>query len=442
MKRFFWSLFIALWLGAALTALVQAIFILGLAPRSISGPRYLDISDGVMSAEGQLAAQYLDGRGDGACRKYLETLGRSNHLEYGLIADGRLIGDLKPGWTTAYKNALTNQVRGISATLSGPVTFAEYVGGPNRTVFVVQAPPLAKGLVFFRLILVIIVPAIVCLLVARRYALPVERLRVVARKLAEGDLSARATPHGRPKGELQDLTNDFDLMAARLEEQASDQNRFLADVSHEIRSPLTRIKLVAELLRKGGKDREDLLGRIDHDCERLGWMVSQLSSLARLDHVATIDSREFDLATLAGQVIDQYSLEAETRGVDMLWDGESDLNVLAEPGSVYTALENLVRNALRFAPPGSDVAVAGGRQGSFVYVEVLDRGPGVEPAQLAKLTLPFFRGAKLDPSTEGGLGLGLAIASRCATANGGSLELANRECQGFRARLILPARPR
>ncbi|MBS1702566.1 MAG: HAMP domain-containing histidine kinase [Armatimonadetes bacterium] len=438
MKRFFWSLYISLFIGVALTVLLQFVFLLSVSTRSFGFRHFQEMSASTMQAPGTLAAKYLEEQGPDACRAYLRSLGTSKELSYGLVSNGVGYGDLQEGWQSVYEASLKKQGREVRFSMTGPISAASYIGGTSHSVFIVQAPPLGSPLTLVRVFLIIAVPVLMCLIVARRYALPVERLRAAAHRIANGDLSARAGEGKRRFTELEDLTTDFDQMATTLEEQAKEQTRFLADVSHEIRSPVARMKLVNELLRKNPPNREDLLDRLDQDCERLGWMVGQLSSLSRLDHHQVLDTREYDLAGLAQSVVEQYSLEASAKKVSLSYEGPLSLSQHGEPGSIYSALENLVRNALRFAPASTAVTVHLSTLDHWAALQVLDQGPGAPEEIVNRLTKPFYRGVDQPAGGQDGLGLGLAIAGRAAKANHGTLELKNRPEGGFSATIKLP----
>ena len=275
---------------------------------------------------------------------------------------------------------------------------------------------------------------------------PVQRIRLGFDRLAKGDFATRLGPSmGRRRDEIADLARDFDTMAKRLEELVSARDRLLADVSHELRSPLARLQLAIGLARQDPSKVEGSLERISREAARLDEMVGELLTLAKLESGVRYSEDYFDLAEVVKAVAEDAKYESGPPGITVAVgidppDEEREWVVLGNGKLVSHAVENIVRNALKFSPPGRTVRIflddgpTGGPQG-FFRLQVIDQGPGVPDSLLATLFKPFVQGA----GDGNGFGLGLAIAERAIIAHGGSIKAHNQPGAGLGILVMLPA---
>lgn len=293
-------------------------------------------------------------------------------------------------------------------------------------------------------ILVLAVSAAVCYLLTRWLTKPILHLREASMQIAEGNLGARVESKLERRGdEFGDLARDFNAMAGRIETLLSSQRQLISDVSHEFRSPLTRINLALDLVRRrlGEADEFD---RISTDLEKLNEMIGRLLTVARLESgAAPIASERVDLGAVVTEIVEDAKLEAAGRPCTMVCDCEGDFAVLGDENLLRSAIENIVRNAIYYTHPDSEIRVAltqaveaGSRE---VQLRVSDRGPGVPASDLENIFKPFHRVADARDRQSGGAGLGLAIASRVVALHHGSLHAANREGGGLEITLQLPA---
>ncbi|ROT95437.1 HAMP domain-containing protein [Altererythrobacter sp. FM1] len=271
---------------------------------------------------------------------------------------------------------------------------------------------------------------------------PIHRLQAGFGRLAQGDLSVRLGPTmGRRKDEVADLARDFDAMAERLQELVDARDRLLHDVSHELRSPLARMRLAADLLRRDPARLETSLDRIDHEADHLDALVGELLTLARLESDAGPSEDYFDLLEVLRLVVNDAQFEAEAQGVTLNVELPADSSddewlILGSGQLVHRAFENILRNALRFSPQGLAVHLTLARTGTgCCTVTVDDEGPGIAEGEAARLLQPFVQGAN---QSGAGFGLGLGIARRAIAASGGSVTLANRASGGLRVTITLP----
>ncbi|KMS51851.1 hypothetical protein V474_02080 [Novosphingobium barchaimii LL02] len=273
---------------------------------------------------------------------------------------------------------------------------------------------------------------------------PINHLRRGFERLARGELATRVSPAiGARRDEVADLAHEFDRTARLIEQLVQGRDRLLHDVSHELRSPLARLQLAIALARQTPARTESAMDRMEREVERLDGLVGELLTLARAENEQDPGDDYFDLVGVAASVIADACYEAQPAGIEITFDapGEEDEERPPVRGSselMRRAIENVVRNALRFSPPKGRIEVgcvylAG--EASF-RLSVVDEGPGVPPDLIDTLFEPFVRG-KADGQ---GLGLGLAIASRAVAAHKGRIVAANLPGQGLKVEFEIPAK--
>jgi len=298
----------------------------------------------------------------------------------------------------------------------------------------VQAPTLA-----IRFLLVLGIATLLCWILARHLTTPVRTLRAAAARLAAGELGVRVGDSvGRRGDEIADLARDFDRMAERLQEMLESRERLLRDVSHELRSPLSRLAVALELARNAPPGETEALDRIELEAGRLNELIGELLTLTRLGEEQGSRRREvLDLGELVREVAGDAGYEAAGRGVEVCVVVHGDPRVAGSPPELRSAVENVVRNAVRFSPAGSAVEVDVRSGDGACTVTVRDRGPGVPEELLPRLFEPFFKG---DPARShgGGSGLGLAIARRAVELHGGTITARHREEGGLEVEIRLP----
>ncbi|GAB4249634.1 sensor histidine kinase [Deferrisoma sp.] len=293
-----------------------------------------------------------------------------------------------------------------------------------------------------RLALMFVVAGLVCFGLARYLAAPVRAIREATRELAAGNLGVRVGPRlGRRRDEIADLGRDFDRMAERLEALLAAHRTLLRDVSHELRSPLARLRVALELARDdAGPAALPSLDRAEREIGRLDHLIGEVLTLSRLQTAGPELRRErLDLAGLAEAVAADARFEAPDRAVRVSAEGPAVVE--GDPELLRRALENVVRNAVRHTPAGGEVRVEVGADGAEARVAVLDAGPGVPEADLERIFEPFRRVERARERGSGGAGLGLAIARAAVEAHGGRISAANRPEGGLRVEMGFPIPP-
>jgi two-component system sensor histidine kinase CpxA len=279
---------------------------------------------------------------------------------------------------------------------------------------------------------------------ARYLARPVGVLRETTRRFGVGDLGARVGGRAvRRRDEIGALARDFDAMAERIEALVGSQRRLLRDVSHELRSPLARLRVALELARdRAGEGAGEPLDRIEHEAARLDDLIGQLLLLERLEiGEPDVEAAAFDLSQLLGEVVDDASFEAAPAGRDVLFEECPPVQTQGYPSLMRSALDNVIRNAIRHAPEGTSIEVALAAVDGGATVTVRDHGSGVPDEHLETLFEPFSRVADARERTTGGAGLGLAITRRAIEIHGGSVEARNHPEGGLEIAIHLPATP-
>jgi len=282
---------------------------------------------------------------------------------------------------------------------------------------------------------ILVTVALLCWVLAVQLASPLRRLKETVDCFGRGDLSARM--HSRRKDEIGDVSRAFDRMADRIETLVRAERRLLQDVSHELRSPLARMGFAVELARKG-PDPDAALRQIKKDIERLGELVGELLEVTRAEgDPATRERDEIDLAGLVHSLVEECGLEAAARQIRLPIQNGPGVMVRGDRELLRRAIENVLRNALRYAPQQTAVEIAVGREGNRALVAVRDFGRGVPPGSLDQIFQPFFRVDAARDAASGGVGLGLAITRRAVELHHGSVRAENVN-PGLRVTVELP----
>jgi two-component system sensor histidine kinase CpxA len=310
---------------------------------------------------------------------------------------------------------------------------------PPRLVQLIEPKALA-----WRLGVMVVVVGVLSFWLAKYLSSPVAPLREATNRLSNGELSARVQGRvSRRRDEIGGLARDFDAMAERIEGLVESQQRLLRDVSHELRSPLARLSVALELARsKTGHELTAALDRIEVETGRLDELISQLLLLERLAAGGAEGEREeIDLVRLVAEVVEDAGYEAAADACEVRVTCSDILQrIVASPHLLRSALENILRNAVRHTPSGTAVEVSVTGRAGAVEITVRDQGPGVADDELEQIFDPFYRTSEARDRSSGGTGLGLAIAAGAIRAHGGSVEASNHPDGGLVVMVSLPRR--
>jgi two-component system sensor histidine kinase CpxA len=289
------------------------------------------------------------------------------------------------------------------------------------------------------LILFSVTGVIFCYLVARNLTKPLARLGDAASSIAEGHLETRVDPSlRRRRDEIAELARNFDRMAERIEVLITGQRRLLGDVSHELRSPLARLMVALSLVKQGpAEEAAENLDRIALEAQRIDALIGQLLTLTRIDSGVDRGSPvRFDLTNLVREVANDGDFEARAQNRSVTVGRADACTVSGFEELLRSAVENVLRNAIRYTAEGTAVEISLQRTGSRAVIRVRDHGPGVPEALLSDIFLPFRRVANRDSE---GAGLGLAIADHAVRVHRGLIHAVNAPDSGLIVEIDLPA---
>jgi len=299
-----------------------------------------------------------------------------------------------------------------------------------------------RGLQFFFLqpqhLWIIGLVVLLCYAFAYHLTSPVRRLRSVVDCFGHGDFSARA-PANR-KDELGDLARSFNEMAGRIQTLLAAERRLLLDISHELRSPLARLGVAVELARSG-EDREHMLDRIQKEADRLNELVAELLQVTRVESDPSMQKNDpVRLDELLADLVYDSLLEAKTKDCTLLLKAPVSAIVSGDEELIRRAIENVLRNAIRYAPQGTAIDIELAKLPDAALISVRDYGPGVPEEAVSRIFDPFYRVDSDRNRVSGGLGLGLAIARRAVELHKGRLSARNAH-PGLLVTIELPLAP-
>jgi two-component system sensor histidine kinase CpxA len=450
MRSLFLKIFLAFWFTAVL---IELALVIGwsLEPEQVI-QRWRSLTGDALSFYATSAAQIAETGGQKPLAEYLNRLNSSYRI-HAFLLDAQ--GNPLTGTVTSEERKLA-----LSAAASGSpelmIKSRQAIGaqraiGPSGKQYILVAELPRRSIGPFsgpfsrqarNWIIAILISGLICYLLTRYLTGPVLRLRTAARDIATGDLSSRAPAKlGRRHDELGELVRDFNEMAFRIEELVRSQQQLIRDISHELRSPLARMTMALGLAReRQGPEAEAALDRIEREAERLNELIGRLLVLARIQAAtAPPEKTPVSLATVISDVAEDAEFEAQGRGCRLVYHCDADCTVMGSQELLRSAVENVVRNALRYTPPQSTVEIAlECKNGGPATIRIRDHGPGVPESELPKIFRPFYRVASARDRQSGGTGIGLAIAEGAMRLHGGSVRAANVPDGGLEVTFAVP----
>lgn len=436
MRGLAFKIFLSFWLVFAVLFATFAVL-----PDRGPGLRMLDH----VRQNGRVAAALLTRHGAGRCADFVAAVEAETHLRLVLFDAGGTPVCLAPGVDApAMRRALAADATDTTSIVDAEVTGSDgaVFTAVGVTLPAFDALPLRPPSPWRPVLLAIVVSGLVCFTLARYLARPLQLMRDASYRLAAGDLQARAgATVGVRRDEIGDLVRDFDAMAARLEALVHSQTRMLSDISHELRSPLARLHVALALARrKAGADADVDLDRIEVEAERMNDLIGRLLALARAESSTGRDAMgPVDVGDVVTRVADDARYEAQQQRKDVRLEATEPVVVAGDAQVLASAVDNVVRNAVRHTAADSSVEITVERRGDDAVVRVRDHGPGVPPAELERIFSPFHRVEPGRQRGSGGVGLGLAIARRAVAVHGGSIQADNAPDGGLVVTLRLPA---
>src|SRR5579864_9491985 len=420
MESLFLRIFLSFWVAQALFVVLAILVTLAFRPRSST---WEALRTTVLN---EAVSEYEEG-GAPQLRSYMQDLETSQHVRAYLFDErgSEISGRGAPDWAMRVAAGGPRNPRDGFVIPAPPVQRDSRASsdGKHRYTLVLGLPPGPRvffgprGLPVPGLIIAIISSGLVCYFLSWYLTQPIVRLRAATRQLAAGDLTARSgAPASQRRDELTGLMRDFDAMAARLELLVKAQSRLLNDISHELRSPLARLSVALGLARqRAGLESADMLDRIELEATRLNELIGRILTLARLeDGEQLVPETPVPLDQLVASIAEDAEFEAQARHCHVrALIPEGDWSVRGNPSLLHSAVENVVRNAIRYTQEGRSVEIELTSEekpgGPEAVIRVNDSGPGVPPDALEKLFEPFYRLDEARGRLTGGVGLGLAI---------------------------------
>jgi len=449
MRSLFLKIFLSYWLALALFLVLAILTTLTMHPATESSS--IQAQQGKLLAD---AVQTYESGGEEVARRFARAVRDSQHARLYLFDDqGReLLGHNPSDWIMRVQRGQVHTADSWLGRLR-PTQFLRpsmTTGDGHRYTMVIELPPEPHGLFGphkvpgLGILIAVLSSGFVCYVLARYLTSPIVQLRVATQKLAAGDLTARAgNPQSRRHDEIAELMRDFDRMAERLQDLVNSRARLLTDISHELRSPLARLNIALELARqRSGPEAGSALDRIDRESNRVNELIQRLLTISRLESAESIEKLPVDLQYIIQEIARDAAFEAQTRHCQVETIFGEGCVVVGSPSLLHSAIENVVRNAIRYTSEGSCVQVRLQREqgitGSEAIVRVTDDGPGVPEDSLEKLFHPFYRIDDARGRHTGGVGLGLAITDRAVRLHGGTVKAANSPGGGLVVEIRLP----
>jgi len=383
------------------------------------------------------------------------SFNRKNHqmLIIKKISDNKVYAPRKLGWieVTSYleKHPLDNPVTidfdFTKVTSSQPIVingekFQLFIGSEIRRKNIVSwinRLPLAM-----RLIMLLLVSFISCWLLAKSFTKPLIAIQKASKSIGQGKLTTRITKFDLRSDEFGALARSFNQMAEQLENNITAHQRLLGDVSHELRSPLTRLQLAVALAEKNmgnNIEQQKHLNRCETEVDRLDQMIADVLTLSKLEHNHnTFITEHIDLKYLTEQVVNDCQYFANSKAVTISFKSEVNYLLLADKKLLASAISNIINNAVKYSPNNQVVTVELSQQNEQNILSVSDKGPGVPNEMIDKLFTPFFRVADGRERSSGGSGLGLAIAQQAIIFHQGKIIVQNQVSGGLKVTITLP----
>jgi two-component system, OmpR family, sensor histidine kinase CpxA len=426
MRRLFLKTFLWFWLTvilAVLAALLPSVY-----SQRLSQSKWNAVVPTLMPRASREAVDIFESSGEWALLQYLGQLQREFSVEGFLFRDDQEVLGPRLDPELARRRAAQIAERQPGPYVRGLEAAQRVTGASGRTYALVLAYRDFQGNRYFALevpLVLLLAGGLFCFLITRHVTSPLFKLRAAAASIAEGRLDTRVGPElGHRSDEIADLARDFDRMAERIESLLAGQKRLLGDVSHELRSPLARLTVALSLAQHGpAADAPEHLERIQLEARRLDKLIGQLLMLSRIDSgVQGVERGSIDLGALVQEAASDADFEARARSRRVTVEHSDACSITGSEEILRSAVENVLRNAVRHTGEGTAVEVALRRNLSKAVLSVRDHGAGVRESMLSEMFLPFRRAPEMNSK---GAGLGLAITERAVRAHGGAVRAAN-----------------
>ncbi len=447
-RRLFWKIFLPFWAAQAL--LLGALYLRVHYRISSEHPWWIQPERREMPVLANDAALRFEQDGQAGLTQLLTTLSLPHRSRFWLLdGDGRELSGQPIPDNIVRSAAAAERQEGLAHSYEANVLAARTFTRHGQYLLIAELtpPPISEripGDLLWTLKLGTVFSALICLLIAHYLTKPIERMRDATHELARGNLDIRAGDElGNRQDEIADLVRDFDIMAGELRNQIQSERNLLSGVSHELRSPIARIRLALTLARNAGpEERTEMLDRIEQDSIQLDSMLERILTVARLEsgqQQANFD--QLSLNDVVDDVLHDATFEATALGATVSYQGAPNVELKGDITLLHSAIENVVRNAIFYSGRDGRIDVRLEKTSDAAVITVRDNGPGVPESALPLLFKPFYRVDDSRGTTTGGMGLGLAIVRNAVALHGGSVSAANVSPHGLAVELRLPMTP-
>lgn len=449
MRSLYWKIFLSFWLASILIIVTVAWFTRHIAQESSTPAREHAFMDSYANA----AVVTYESGNIKALSQWLNQTGLSQHMRLFLIrADGKIINSNQSAPAIIQKIAQDIAQKKISGGIikTNHLTISHAIHsnkGHQYRLVAESEKPLSQFIAIewagltVRITFAIFFSGLICYFLSLFLTQPIRLLQFAAAQIAAGKLNTRVTlPKGHKKDEIAELAHEFNRMAEQIEALLRSKERLLQDISHELRSPLARLQIAVELLRKKSPICHAEFERIDKECARLNTLIGEILEFARLEKSTSSAHKEStNISELITNIVNDANFEHQHKQQTRIKTNlltNAQLNI--DKRLIHRAIENIIRNALHYTAADTFISISlYKKHENQIYIDIDDEGPGVPESQLKTIFNPFYR---VDPAREnktGGYGLGLAIAYEAVRLHNGQIIAQNRAQGGLRVRIIL-----
>lgn len=331
--------------------------------------------------------------------------------------------------------------------MTGPATFD--INGDDYQVFLASRDQkthfgniIRRMPAWLRIGIPLIISSILLWLLTRSLTKPLIAMQKAAARFGDGEFDARVALIAQRNDEIGDCAASFNLMAEKLEQNIGAHQRLMADVSHELRSPMTRLQIALGLAQQDNIEQSALhkhLQRCELEVARLDEMIANVLSLSRMENtISQMELMSVDLQQLLSLCIEDAQYIANENSISINFKSSEAFLIDADANLLSSAFNNILINAIKYSHPNDEIMVTLSKNSRFYVIEITDTGIGVPADDLVKLFEPFYRVAQARDRATGGTGLGLAIAKQAIVAHNGSISVDNNHQGGLTVTIELP----
>lgn len=446
--RIYWKIFLSFWLSSSII-IVSTIWVTGVVHRQSSIPLREKI---ILNNYAHAAIATFESGKTKALNHYLKQIFTQKKLQLFLISPTKTVLPLPSSPRFLKKIQLKYQ---NSQLQDGLIKNKHYLvsseimtlkGNLYRLVAITTIPISHQLLVPWldvlnEMLFAIFISGVLCYFLSHYLTKPIADLRKAAHQISYGQLETRLSNKLlNRKDEIGCLSQEFNNMAEHIDLLISAKERLLQDISHELRSPLARLQIAVALCQsKTNNDGQEDIERMELEITRLDQLIGKILSLAKLqDPHKKLELKKVDLIEMVNTLIHDANYEYKQKNINIIFNHSKECIVNVDELLIHSALENILRNALRYTPENSKISISLTNKNNIITYEVSDQGEGVPKQDLESIFKPFYRVDSARPTTTGGYGIGLALTKKAIELHKGTIVANNLKPQGLSIKFMLP----